>query len=219
TQVLFGAVPGVITAVSAAQVTVTAPAGPPSAVPVTVTTPGGTSNPLPYIYVAAPAVVDLSPHLGPDSGGNTVVVSGSNLILAGAVDFGPNPATTFTVVSDNQLTATAPSGTGTVVVTVTTPGGTSTVGFGNPYYTYLGTPAITMLTPDTGSTSGGDAITISGSNLTFTDSVTFDGFPASFVVVSDVFVVATAPAHAAGTVTVKLHTPAGNSNGVPFTYI
>lgn len=50
------------------------------------------------------------------------------------------------MVSDNQLTVTAPAGSGTVVVTVTTPGGTSTAASGNPYYTYLGAPVLTSLT-------------------------------------------------------------------------
>ncbi|WP_181804146.1 IPT/TIG domain-containing protein [Streptomyces shenzhenensis] len=219
TLVLFGFTPAVIDTVTPTEVTVTAPPGLPSTMNVTVTTPGGVSNPLPYTYVAAPVVFDVEPHFGPDAGGNDVVISGSNLTLTTAVDFGPNPATAFTVDSDNQVTATAPAGTGTVVVTVTTPGGTSTVTPGDPYYTYLGTPVITSLTPDTGSTSGGDSITIIGSNLTFTDAVTFGGDPGPFTVVSDTIVVATAPAHAAGSVSVQVHTPAGNSNALPFTYV
>ncbi|WP_369225581.1 IPT/TIG domain-containing protein [Streptomyces sp. R39] len=219
TLVLFGFTPATITGVTATSVTVTAPPGVPSTMNVTVTTPGGTSNALPYTYVSAPVVFDVEPHFGPEVGGNTIVITGSNLALTTAVGFGATPATSFTVNSDNQVTATAPSGTGTVVVTVTTPGGTSTVGLGNPYYTYLGTPVIASLTPDTGSTSGGESVTISGSNLTFADSVTFGGVPAAFVVISDNLVVATTPAHAAGTVSVQVHTPAGNSNAFPFTYV
>ncbi|MER6015782.1 IPT/TIG domain-containing protein, partial [Streptomyces bluensis] len=218
TQVLFGSNPATITSNTATQITATAPAGPPSAVNVTVTTAGGISNPLPYVYVSAPTVNSVSPQFGPSSGGNTVTITGSNLFLASAVHFGPNLGTALTVVSDSQLTVTAPPGTGTVVVTVTTPGGTSTVGLGNPYYTYLGAPVITTLVPNHGLASGGDSITIDGSNLTYTDSVTFGGVPASFTVFSDSVVVATAPAHAAGTVSVQLHTPAGNSNTLPFTY-
>lgn len=218
TQVLFGCNPATIISNTGTQITVTAPAGPPSAVNVTVTTPGGISNPLPYVYVTAPTVSGVSPQFGPSSGGNTVTITGSNLSLAGAVHFGPNLATALTVVSDSQLTVTAPPGTGTVVVTVTTPGGTSTVGLGNPYYTYLAAPVITTLVPNHGLASGGDSITIDGSNLTYTDSVTFGGVAASFTVVSDTVVVATTPAHAAGTVNVQLHTPAGNSNTLPFTY-
>ncbi|TMU98041.1 IPT/TIG domain-containing protein [Streptomyces sp. DASNCL29] len=217
-QVLFGATPATILTNTATQITVSAPAGPASVVNVTVTTPGGISNPLSYIYVAAPVVTGVSPQFGPDTGGNSVTITGSGLALASAVHFGPSLATGFTVISDNQLTATAPPGTGTVVVTVTTPGGTSTLGPGNPYYTYLGAPVINSLIPDEGSSFGGDSVTINGSNLTYTDSVTFGGVPASFSVLSDSLAVATAPAHAAGTVNVQLHTPAGNSNTLPFTY-
>lgn len=218
TQVLFGATPATILTNTPTQITATAPAGPASVVNVTVTTPGGTSNPLPYVYVAAPVVIGVSPQFGSDAGGNTVTIIGSNLALASAVHFGPNLATGLTVISDNQLTVTAPSGTGTVVVTVTTPGGTSTLGPGSPYYTYLGAPVITSLIPHQGSELGGDSVTINGSNLTYTDAVTFGGIPASFSVLSDALVVATTPAHAAGTVNVQLHTPAGNSNTLPFTY-
>ena len=218
TQVLFGATPATILTNTTTQITATAPTGPPSAVNVTVSTPGGTSNPLPYIYVAAPTVTSVSPQFGPDTGGNTATITGTNLALATQVHFGPALATGLTVNSDSQLTVTAPAGVGTVVVTVTTPGGTSTVGLGNPYYTYLGAPVITTLTPSNGSADGGDSVTVSGSNLTYTDSVTFGGTPASFVVFSDNIVVATTPAHAAGTVNVQIHTPAGNSNTSPFTY-
>ncbi|MFG2864702.1 beta strand repeat-containing protein [Streptomyces sioyaensis] len=218
TSVKFGSNPATIVTNTATQVTVTAPAGSPSSVGVTVTTAGGTSNPLPYFYLAAPTVSDLSTHLGPATGGNTVTVFGSNLTLTSAVNFGGTPATGITVVSDNQLTVTAPAGSGTVTVTVTTPGGTSTAATGNPYYTYLGAPVLTSLTPSHGSNLGGDAIVLGGSNLTYTDAVTFGGIPASFAAISDTQVVATSPGGAPGTVNVVAHTPAGNSNALPYVY-
>ncbi|KUL52349.1 cell shape-determining protein [Streptomyces sp. NRRL F-4489] len=217
-SVKFDGNPATIVTNTATQITVAAPAGPPSSVGVTVTTAGGTSNPLPYFYLVAPTVSNLSTHLGPATGGNTVTVLGSNLTLASAVDFGGTPATGITVVSDNQLTVTAPAGSGTVVVTVTTPGGTSTAATGNPYYTYLPAPALTSLTPSHGPDLGGDAIVLGGSNLTYTDAVTFGGVPASFAAISDTQVVATSPGGAPGTVNVVAHTPAGNSNPLPYVY-
>ena len=54
-----------------------------------------------------------------------MVITGTNLTGATNVDFGPDPATSFTVDTDTQITATAPAGTGTVDVSVTTPSGTS----------------------------------------------------------------------------------------------
>ncbi|WP_336048191.1 IPT/TIG domain-containing protein, partial [Streptomyces sp. CA2R101] len=217
-SVKFGSNAATILTNTAGQITVIAPAGPPSSVNVTVTTAGGTSNPLPYFYLAAPTLSDLSPHLGPATGGNTVTVFGTNLTLTNAVNFGGNPATAITVVSDNQLTVTAPAGTGTVVVTVTTPGGTSTAATGNPYYTYLGAPVLTSLIPSHGADLGGDAIVLGGSNLTYTDAVSFGGVPASFSAISDTQVVATSPGGAPGTVNVVAHTPAGNSNALPYVY-
>ncbi|MCK7621874.1 IPT/TIG domain-containing protein [Streptomyces sp. RS10V-4] len=218
TSVKFGSNAATILTNTASQITVIAPVGPPSSVNVTVSTAGGTSNPLPYFYIAAPTVSDLSPHLGPATGGNTVILFGSNLTLTSTVSFGGIPATGFTVVSDNQLNVTAPAGTGTVTVTVTTPGGTSTAATGNPYYTYLGAPVLTSLTPSHGADLGGDAVVLGGSNLTYTDAVTFGGVPASFAAISDSQVVATSPGGAPGTVSVVAHTPAGNSNALPYVY-
>lgn len=219
TLVKFGNNSATILTNTSTQITVSAPAGPPSPVSVTVTTVGGTSNPLPYFYIAAPTINELSTHLGPATGGNTVTVFGSNLTLTSAVSFGGNQATTIDVVSDSQLTVTAPAGSGTVTVTDTTPGGTSTATTtGNPHYTYLGAPVLTSLTPSHGSDLGGDAIVLGGSNLTFTDAVTFGGLPASFSAVSDTQVVATSPGRAPGTVNVVAHTPAGNSDALPYVY-
>ena len=218
TLVLFGGDAATILTNTASQITVSAPAGPPSSVNVTVMTAGGTSNALPYFYIAAPTVNDLSTHFGPATGGNTVTVFGSSLTLTSAVSFGGNPGTSINVVSDNQLTVTAPAGSGTVTVTVTTPGGTSSPATGNPYYTYLGAPVLNSLAPSHGSELGGDAIVLTGSNLTYTDAVTFGGVPASFSAISDNQVVATSPVGAPGTVNVVAHTPAGNSNALPYVY-
>ncbi|MGR3932652.1 IPT/TIG domain-containing protein [Streptomyces sp. BRA346] len=218
TSVMFGINAAAILTNTATQITVTAPAGPPSAVNVTVTTPGGTSNALPYFYITAPIVNDLSTHLGPATGGNTVTIYGSNLTLTSAVAFGGNPATAINVISDSQLTVTAPAGAGTVQVTVTTPGGTSPTGSGNPHYTYLGAPALTSLNPSNGLDTGGESVVLVGSNLTYTDAVTFGGIPAPFAAISDTQVVATSPGGPPGVVSVVVHTPAGNSNALPFTY-
>ncbi|MFR9750027.1 IPT/TIG domain-containing protein [Nocardia sp. 004] len=70
--------------------------------------------------LAAPALTSLNPSFGPPSGGNTVQIAGSGFTGAGplTVTFGAT-ATTFTIVSDTQINAIAPPGTGTVDVTVT----------------------------------------------------------------------------------------------------
>ncbi|MDH6145985.1 hypothetical protein P3T35_008047, partial [Kitasatospora sp. GP30] len=217
-SVLFGAHAATITADTGTQITVTAPAGAAQSVNVTVTTGAGTSNPLPYFYVAAPAITGLSPNQGPTSGGNTVTIFGSGLALTGTVHFGSAAASGITVNSDSQITATAPPNVGTVLVTATTPGGTSTVGPGSAYYTYVAPPVINSLSPAQGSASGGDDVLIRGSNLTYADAVFFGTAPASFAAVSDTMVVATSPPGAAGPATVTVHSPGGTSNGAAFQY-
>ncbi|MGK3111550.1 IPT/TIG domain-containing protein, partial [Streptomyces mordarskii] len=74
------------------------------------TTPNGTSNPLPYTYtpVPAPTLTNLNPTNGPTAGGNTITITGTNLTGTTQILFGTNPATTFTINSPTQITATAP---------------------------------------------------------------------------------------------------------------
>jgi hypothetical protein len=72
-----------------------------------------------------PAVTSISPTRGPSGGGTSVNISGCNFTGATAVDFGTAPATNFAVVSDTSITATAPAGSGTVQITVTKAGQTS----------------------------------------------------------------------------------------------
>jgi hypothetical protein len=65
---------------------------------------------------------------------------GTSFTGATVVDFGSgNPAATFAVNNATTLTAIAPSGTGTVDVTVTTPGGTSAAGAADQFTYTTGT--------------------------------------------------------------------------------
>lgn len=73
-----------------------------------------------------PSVSLVTPSCGPIAGGTTVAIAGSGFTGATAVDFGPTAATSYTVNSDTSVTAISPAGSaGTVDVTVTTGGGTS----------------------------------------------------------------------------------------------
>ena len=103
----------------------------------------------------------LAPASGPAAGGTTVRVNGSRFTGATAVNFGPNPAPSFTVVSDSEIDAIAPAGTGTVDVTVVTPGG-STAASGIDEYTYL---SVDHVAPASGDKAGGTTVTITGVGL------------------------------------------------------
>jgi len=72
-----------------------------------------------------PTVSSLAPSSGPAAGGTSVLITGTNLSGASAVKFGTVAASTYTVDSATQITATSPAGSGEVDVRVTSAGGTS----------------------------------------------------------------------------------------------
>ena len=74
---------------------------------------------------APPVVTQINPAGGPAAGGTSVVITGSGFTGATSVGFGVTSAPQMTVDSDTQITATSPTGSGTVDVTVVTPAGTS----------------------------------------------------------------------------------------------
>ncbi len=180
TAVTFGNTPaGSFTVNSASQITATSPAGT-GTVDIRVTTPGGTSATSAadqFTYVAAPTVTNVNPNSGPPGGGTSVAITGTSFTGATAVTFGNTPAGSFTVNSASQITATSPAGTGTVDVTVTTPGGTSATSTADRFtYTTAGTT--TTLSSSQNPSGYGQPVTftanVSGSSPTGT-VLFFDG--------------------------------------------
>ncbi len=202
---------------SSTQITATAPARAAGTVNVAVTTPGGTNANTAaddYTYYAVPTVSGIAPTSGPEAGGNSVVITGTNfsgLSGASAVQFGGTNATSYVVNSATQITATAPAGTGAVSVRVTTPGGT-TANTAADDYTYVPLPTVTNVSPSAGPTTGGTTVTITGTNFTGASSVTFGGTNATgYTVDSATQITATAPARAAGNADVRVTTAGGTS--------
>jgi large repetitive protein len=199
---------------SATQITATLPAGTPGLVDVTVTTPVGgisaISSADQFTYMAGPTVTAVSPNTGLVTGGAVVTITGAGFTGAIFVKFGANNATTFTVNSDTQITATSPVGSGVVDVTVTIPvGGTSATSAAD-HFTYLG-PVVTGLSPSSGSTSGGTVVTITGSGFSGATAVKFGATnAASFTVNSDTQIAATSPP-GTGSVNITVTTPVATS--------
>ena len=104
-----------------------------------------------------PVISGVTPGVGPATGGNTVIVTGSHLAAASAVQFGGVAAANLTVASDNSLSVTAPPGTsGAVVnVTVTSPAGTSAAAISDRY-TYVASQNGTGMSSPYGITTGPD---------------------------------------------------------------
>ena len=198
---------------SATQITATAPAGT-GTVDVRVTAVGGTSATSAadqFTYVAAPTVTGISPTTGPSTGGTTVTINGSGFTGATAVTFGGTAASGFTVNSATQITATAPAGTGTVDVRITTTGGTSATSAADQF-TYVARPAVSGISPTSGSFAGGTSVIITGLNFSGVTAVRFGATNASgFTFDSATQITATAPPGSAGTVDVTVTTAGGTS--------
>ena len=213
TAVQFGGSPATgITADSATSVTAIAPAGS-GMVDVTVRAAGGTSGPGPadrYTYVPAPAVSGVSPAVGPTVGGNTVTITGANLGLASAVHFGASPATGITSDTATSVTVTAPAGSGTVDVTVTTPGGTSGTGAADRYQ-YVVLPAVSQLSPAAGPSPGGNTVIITGSDLAGATAVHFGPHPATEITANTATSATVTAPGGSGTVDVTVTTSTGTS--------
>lgn len=110
------------TVVSDTYLTAVVPAGATTG-PVTVTTPTATLSSMSSFRVV-PKILNFNPTTGPV--GTPVVITGNSFTGATKVTFGGVKAITFTVDSDNQITATVPAGAVTGKISVTTPGGTAT---------------------------------------------------------------------------------------------
>ena len=217
TAVQFGSTSATsFTVNSSTQITTASPAGV-GVVDVTVTIPVGgtsaTSSSDDFTYVPAPTVSAVSPSSGYSIGGAVVTITGTNLSGATAVSFGSNAATTFTVNSATQITATAPAGSvGTVNVTVTTVGGTSATSSSDDFTYTVSPPTVTALSPTFGPTSGGTSVTITGTNFIGVEAVYFGATAAaSFTVVNPTHITCSSPAGTAGLVNVTVVTAVATS--------
>ena len=217
TDVKFGANSATITSNTATQIVATAPAGVVGTVDITVTAAGGTSSTGPadrYSYAARPAVTAINPTSGPTAGGTSVTITGTSLANATDVKFGANSAT-ITSNTATQIVATAPAGVvGTVDITVTAAGGTSSTGPADRY-SYAARPAVTAINPTSGPTAGGTSVTITGTSLANATDVKFGANSATITSNTATQIVATAPAGVVGTVDITVTAAGGTSSTGP----
>ena len=168
-----------------------------------------------------PTVTSLSVNQGPETGGTSVVITGTDFTNVTAVTFGGAPANGYSVDSPTQITATAPAGAGVVNVRVSTGGGTSTTSAANQF-TYLPAPTVTGIAPTAGPLIGGTSVVITGTNFTGVSAVTFGGTAAnSFAFNSATQITAVSPA--GGGVADVVVTASGGTSAINvadrFTYV
>ncbi len=218
--VSFGAISASsVVVVSSTQITVPSPAQAAGVVNVEVSTIGGTSPAVSadqFTYTApVPTVTAISPNTGSTNGGTAVTITGTGLTAATAVDFGTVAATGVTVKSDTSIVATSPAGSaGAVDVTVTTAGGTSAKSSADQFtYAVIPAPTVTAVSPNSGTTAGGQTVTVTGTNLTGATAVDFGATAGTSVTVNSAGTSLTVvdPKGTAGAVDVTVVTPGGTS--------
>jgi IPT/TIG domain len=158
-----------------------------------------------------PTITAVEPASGREAGGQSVRIKGTHLSGAIAVRFGSSNAEQFSVESEGSIEAVTPPGTGTVDVTVTSAGGTSTTSSADRF-TYVPGPVVTGIEPREGGTGRGTVVKISGEHFTHVGHVYFGAFhnATTFTINSDSSITAVSPS---GTrvVDVRVSSPGGES--------
>jgi hypothetical protein len=148
-----------------------------------------------------PTITSFTPTSGPV--GTSVVITGTGFTGATSVTFNGVSAA-FIFNSDVQITATVPASATTGPIRVMTPGGTAT---SSTNFTVPG-PTITSFSPTRGPV--GTTVVITGTGLTGTTSVKFNGVTATFTVNSNTRITATVPTGAT-TGPIAVTTPSGTA--------
>ena len=163
-------------------------------------------------------ISSVSPATGSTLGGTFITITGTDLDGTTSVTISGVAATSLNVISPTSITAVTPAGAAGLadVVVVTVVGNA----IGSGAFTFVAPPTISSVSPATGSTLGGTFITITGTNLDGTTSVTVGGVAATSVVVSSTSITAVTPAGTAGAVSVALTTPYGAASAADaFTFV
>lgn len=221
TDVTVGGTSVSFTVVNSTTITATTPSHAAGTVDVLVTNTSGTSSVVTADHFtynvpapSAPTVTSISPNSGTTAGGTGITIAGTNFTGATDVTIG-GTSVSFTVVNSTTITATTPAhAAATVDVRVTNAGGTSPAVVGD-HFTYVtpppAAPTITGISPNSGSTTGGTSITITGTNFINVTNVTIAGISVSYTVVNSTTITATTPAHAAGVTDVRVTNVTGVS--------
>ena len=226
--ILIGGTPATSVAfVSSTRLTARTPAKPVGGYSVQVRNPNGqTANtPHGFLYTSSGSSTTLtatavSPTSGPTSGGTVITVTGTGFVSGATILIGGTPATSVTFSSSTRLTARTPAKpAGGYSVQVRNPNGQTA---NTPHgFTYSGSGSTTTLTatavtPNTGPTSGGTAITVTGTGFVSGATVLIGGTPATSVsVASSTRITARTPRKPAGGYSVQVRNPNGQTANTP----
>lgn len=204
TQVAFGESSAQVISHTPETLVVSAPAHPQGLVAITVTDALGAARlDDAFLYRAddSPQLAAVQPAIGPDAGGQEVVITGYGLDApARTLWFASQPAQ---IVSRELTQARVITPAGAIgAVDVSLRDNAQTLDVLADAYTYAAAVQLDAVTPDRGPVEGGTRVVLRGSGLEQVSRVSFGGLPATFEVSSDAELVVTSPAHASGPVDV-----------------
>jgi len=181
---------------------------------ITYSTYRGATRPLTRgVQGAGPAGVVAAAEL-PTAGG-LLTLRGTNLASATSVVVGGTTVYSFVQRSASRLVVRVPAHrAGSAAIAVSNPWGTARTAL-----TYVAAPHVAHVTPASGPTAGGTAVTITGRHLAGVTGATLGGTLLPVVVTSDTQLTLTVPAHRAGDVRITLRSPFGAAKPVVYTYV
>jgi hypothetical protein len=185
------------------------------------TLPGGfTATAVPV--VPPPSVAQIAPSSGPAAGGTAVAVTGSGFDASATVtiDGLTAPVVSRTATTLSVTTPAHAAGVADVVVT----NGSGLWATLPAAFTFVAPPVLSGASPSSGPTSGGTAVTLTGSGFVSGaggSTVSFGGATATVVSGTSTTLVVTTPVHAAGTLSVTVSNPDGQAStlAAAFTFV
>jgi hypothetical protein len=163
-------------------------------------------------YRGIPTLTNVSPNLGPASGGTTITVTGTNFFTGDKIVFGNPSATPYatfdcdniTRVSSTTMTCVTPQkAAGVYDVMVKSSDATTSY----RQFTYRAAPVISSVSPSSGVQAGGTSITITGTGIDAQTVVKIGGKSCTgqaFNPNTPLTITCTAPASSVGAQTVEL---------------
>jgi len=187
----------------------------PSNIDIIITNLAGDSLPFPFTFSVPPLITSINPSRGSSLGGDLITIYGQGFTNVINVSFGGTDIAPL-IISDTQLTVTSPPGLSTVYVYVNT----ATEQSNSVTFTYVASPTISSISPNSGPTAGHNYVTITGTELTWATSVNFGAQSSTQIsIISDSLLTVSVPPGSAGVVNVSVVTPGGTSNTLPYTYV
>lgn len=215
-----------VVVVSINKITCKTPVGTNGAKTLAITNPDGQTISLANAYTyrepSTPLIATISPSYGALGGGTTITLNGSGFLANATIFVGGLDCPSVSIISPTKATCVTPAGTygAKNVILTNTDGQSSTLTNGFFYREGMG-PSIAAISPNYGSTAGGDSVTITGAGFSANSVVTIGAIDClNFNFVSSNKITCTTPPGANGAKNVIVSNPDGQNNTLTsgFTY-